>query len=568
MTPKSPATPFSTQPAAFAPIAGLGLASPGWWRRLLLLVLALAALSTARGVVQAPVDVHEAYVLETAQQMLERDDWIVPYFNERPRLNKPPLNYWLTAALARASGQSHVRPWHGRLPSALAGVGLVLLALLLGARLFGRETGLLAGLMLATSNGYISHAADARPEMLYAFLCTLGLTGFITAQQLPDRSAHQAWLVRGMWLAYALAILAKGPQIPGMFLVAGAVYCAIQRMDGGRALRCFRPLTGLLTLGLIALPWWIALQRLLPPGTLENSQLGGTLLTERWAREPNPYYLYHPTVKLFMPWTLLLPALPALRRLPQEARAHALQLGIVYLTMVALFSFNDHYRSHYLLPGLMPGCLLLASAMVGGLHQMRPAGALFVGRLLLASAGTAAVAGLGYGLYRSVAGTHGMPPELVPAFAAMLGLWLAAARASREASLTPVAHVLASALMLGFALVGLGGTRSQLQQERDTSVELAAAVERARVGGAPVAAWRCSPELFVYLLRQPIMPLTRLDELDAALAGSPAGQLVLIAPTRSLAGLPAHLQADLLYRDAASGGRAVALLRYRMMPDR
>jgi len=30
-------------------------------------------------------------------EMLERGDWVVPYFNDEYRFDKPPLTYWLMA---------------------------------------------------------------------------------------------------------------------------------------------------------------------------------------------------------------------------------------------------------------------------------------------------------------------------------------------------------------------------------------------------------------------------------------------------------------------------------------
>ncbi len=47
-----------------------------------------------------PLDSHEILVAETAQEMIQRGDWIVPYFNGQPRLDKPPVSYWATAAIA------------------------------------------------------------------------------------------------------------------------------------------------------------------------------------------------------------------------------------------------------------------------------------------------------------------------------------------------------------------------------------------------------------------------------------------------------------------------------------
>jgi 4-amino-4-deoxy-L-arabinose transferase-like glycosyltransferase len=62
--------------------------------------MTLAFWIASAGTSRIPIAGHEVYVAETALEMWERNDWIVPYCNDQPRLNKPPLNYWLTGAVA------------------------------------------------------------------------------------------------------------------------------------------------------------------------------------------------------------------------------------------------------------------------------------------------------------------------------------------------------------------------------------------------------------------------------------------------------------------------------------
>lgn len=530
------------------------------WPAVILLVLALAALSTARGVMQAPLDTHEVYVVETAQQMLDRHDWIVPYFNGQPRLRKPPLNYWLTAAAPRLTGADRVQPWHGRLPSALAGIGLVLLTVLLGARLYGRETGLLAGLMLAASNGYFDYASNARSEMVYAFLCSLGLAGFIAALQAPDRSPRQALFVYGMWLAYALATLAKGPQVPGMFLAVSFLFCAIRRIGWGRCLRVTRPFSGLLLLALLTLPWWLVLQQRLPSGAIEDSQLAGSLIFERWTREISFYYVYMPLLKLFTPWFLLAPCLLALRRSLPEQRHSALLLAIVYITLVVLHSVNNHFRVHYLLPGLMPAGLLLAAGVVASLRSMQDLRALRFARGGLALTGVAVIAALGLGLRHAITIPGGAPTEAGVALAAALCLLLVAAYLSLGRKLSPVAHVTASALLWLCLIGGLAGVIVGAKGAANHDAEIAAAILQAARPSTPLASWDENPAVLVYYTRRPIPEIRRAEEVLASLAHSPTGELVLIASPEKLALLPAGLQVKSLLPDSAGTGLTAVLL--------
>ena len=51
-------------------------------------------------------DANEAFYVETPREMIERGDFVVPFFNYEPRLNKPVLSYWIVAGLYQAFGVS------------------------------------------------------------------------------------------------------------------------------------------------------------------------------------------------------------------------------------------------------------------------------------------------------------------------------------------------------------------------------------------------------------------------------------------------------------------------------
>ena len=72
------------------------------FRRWMIWLFVVSTLIAFNGIAWLPLDGHEAFVVQTAQEMRERGDWIVPYFNAKPRLTKPPLSYWLTMGIAAA----------------------------------------------------------------------------------------------------------------------------------------------------------------------------------------------------------------------------------------------------------------------------------------------------------------------------------------------------------------------------------------------------------------------------------------------------------------------------------
>ncbi|MEQ8494116.1 MAG: hypothetical protein RLW42_07840, partial [Gammaproteobacteria bacterium] len=93
------------------------------------MLLLLAGVLGSVRLASLPPDEHEVLVLRTVEEMAARGDWVVPYFNAAPRLNKPPMSYWATALVAAADdAATRVRPWHGRAVSLAAGLAMAVLA--------------------------------------------------------------------------------------------------------------------------------------------------------------------------------------------------------------------------------------------------------------------------------------------------------------------------------------------------------------------------------------------------------------------------------------------------------
>ncbi len=85
-----------------------------------------------------------------ARGIIGRGDWVTPRFDGLRVLEKPPLYHWLTALTYLLFGYSE---WGARLWSILGAVGTVLFTAVLGREALGPRTGLLAGLICATSLG-------------------------------------------------------------------------------------------------------------------------------------------------------------------------------------------------------------------------------------------------------------------------------------------------------------------------------------------------------------------------------------------------------------------------------
>ncbi len=132
----------------------------------------------------------ESVVPQTASTMLSDGDWLIPKRGGSPWLEGAPLAQWLSAwTWSLLGGEGRV--WPARLPSLLYSLGTVLLTASLAARWFGRATGLLSGLSLATASQFAAQAWRAQDITLLTLLVTAALAMFAHCE-LPRGEIHQS----------------------------------------------------------------------------------------------------------------------------------------------------------------------------------------------------------------------------------------------------------------------------------------------------------------------------------------------------------------------------------------
>ena len=114
--------------------------------RSLLILLVLPALLLYVSMSFPLFEPDEGRYAEIPREMMVRGEWVVPYLQAEPYLDKPPLLYWLVTLSYRAFG-THV--WAARLVPALAIHLCVLLTYLFGRRILGERAAFYGALMLA-----------------------------------------------------------------------------------------------------------------------------------------------------------------------------------------------------------------------------------------------------------------------------------------------------------------------------------------------------------------------------------------------------------------------------------
>ncbi|MFA6173172.1 MAG: glycosyltransferase family 39 protein [Kiritimatiellales bacterium] len=337
------------------------------FRKYALLLLTGLWLVTLIGIKSVPLETHEVYVLQTAQEMQTSGDWILPHFNDSLRLQKPPFSYWATLLISKLDPlNDYVQIWHGRLVSMLSGLLMVLATARAGTVFYGRETGLLAALLLLSTQGFINLSHSARPDFLYSTFCFLQLAAWVDAWMATDGTVRQIRSSLIGWAAAALAMLTKGPQVPAVFLL-GILLFLLTRTERKRILRILHPFSGTVLFCVIVLPWWFLLNRRLQSlgVNIADSQLSGSLLHNLagWKDILSGYYI----------WTLFVLLLPASLAIPfifrklwtdrSNTSAVTRLLMIVCGTLLVAFTLGGHYRKHYLIPLLPIFALFLARAV-------------------------------------------------------------------------------------------------------------------------------------------------------------------------------------------------------------
>src|SRR6266851_844434 len=135
------------------------------WMMLCLLVLSAGLyIGTAGSPALDDDDVDAAHAM-VSQEMLQRNDFVVPYMDGLRYLIRPPMHFWLVAASYKLLGESEFAT---RLPLSLAMVGMVLLTFEFGRRFFGKRAGLYGALAVATSLGMFIFTRIMIPEAIYA----------------------------------------------------------------------------------------------------------------------------------------------------------------------------------------------------------------------------------------------------------------------------------------------------------------------------------------------------------------------------------------------------------------
>jgi 4-amino-4-deoxy-L-arabinose transferase-like glycosyltransferase len=368
-------------------------------------------------------DPWETHYGEVARMMVERNDYVYPWWENAWFFSKPPLTMWLQAlgmkvvgTLRTAGELGRYTEWGMRTPFALLSITAVTLLSLAVSRIVSLRAGLATGFVLATMPLYFLLTRQTVTDTPFVTTLVCAMACALIGQLDETTKRRTAWWY-GFYIFMGLSVLAKGllGLLPAAILLLYAVLAVIpwsieslyahgawlfkravrkEVREGKRSMpllwgQFFRMRlgTGILVFALVAVPWLLTLSLFhgvddegkdffyrffihdhlnrLTSG-VHTTTPGGTFT----------YFIEQGGFAIF-PWVALLPgALVVVGRLKLRSESKADHLALISVLWVAftfwLLASSATKFHHYVFP-VLPGVAILIALFIDRLWQDGPA---------------------------------------------------------------------------------------------------------------------------------------------------------------------------------------------------
>ncbi|MEZ6139613.1 MAG: glycosyltransferase family 39 protein [Zavarzinella sp.] len=305
---------------------------------------------------------HETTHCINVREMFDSGSYLIPTYGGRVWLERPPVPHWLTGVGALLVGDIQDE-FAMRFPSILFSWLTVLLVAHLAAQVFGRITGLLSGLVLATMREFASYAVAPEADIFLAGIVTIG--GML-ALKLLSRPAPQSTSFLGnrptvYWLFYLVMGIShwtKGVFFGSMFIAWPILLWLIWTWDRRRFFALFWLPGILLFLGGAAS--WLLVASSNEPGVVDlwKNDYQGRYNTD-YMKEPAWYYAVQQPWNIF-PWTIAL-VVGLVTTFSQIRGTTVSPWRFVWLWAIVppiFFSLFNGKHHHYMLSCLAPAAIL------------------------------------------------------------------------------------------------------------------------------------------------------------------------------------------------------------------
>ena len=301
---------------------------------------------------------------QVSREMLRTGDYLAPHINNEPYLEKPPLLFWLIAAVSAPLGD--VTEWSARVPSIVAALVVLCLTFLLARQLYGDRVALWAVVILALSVRFWWQARTVQIDMLLTACMTGALLSFWNWH-----TTRRTLYLLLFYAAIALGLLAKGPPALVFPLLLIVAFYWRRPEDRKQTHWIVGMLAAIAVIAIWMVPARMSVADEVAASQATQAQIGNELqrqILERLFTIGNhaqwPWYYAIETLPVdWLPWTLFAPYMIYYvwkrRREGEEMRL------LLAWTIPALifFSISIGKRAVYILP-LFPVIAILFSASI------------------------------------------------------------------------------------------------------------------------------------------------------------------------------------------------------------
>lgn len=289
---------------------------------------------------------------EIAREIFVGGSWAIPTLNQQPHLEKPPLYFW-TVVLSYAIFGVHA--WSARLPSVLFAWGTLFFTFLIARRMFGKEAGIRALLILATMALFVDITHKSAVDNALLFFSTGTFYWLYEAFQ----SDRKLWRYLCAYLFALGSFMSKG--LVGVGLAGATFLVFLSWIRKPREILRAHPWLAFLVVGAGALAWLAALTPELRNVFLIDNHLSRFTGKNYAGGHIRPFYYYGPVfLYAFAPWILaFIPALPWAFKRDEDVTAKRFLLSWIFVSLV-LLSLASTKREIYLLPLCPAGAMLIA----------------------------------------------------------------------------------------------------------------------------------------------------------------------------------------------------------------
>lgn len=329
-----------------------------WWIWAILAVFWFGTIS-----LRPLLEPDEGRYAEIPREMLASGDWVTPRLNDLKYFEKPPLQYWATAAVYSVFG---VKEWTSRAYAFLLAFLCLPMAHAFARRAFeSADVAAASVLALAVNPAFAVIGRINLLDSAFTFFLSAALFAILVAMRSEPRSPREHGWMLAMWASLGLAMLTKGLAAPVLCGATLVIYSLFTRQ--WQLWLRLRWISGLALFAAITVPWFVVVARRNPEFLHyffihEHFQRFATDVSSR----PGPWWYFLPFIAVAVaPWAAVLwrqrgTATQALLA-PRDAALRVDLFLLIWIVVVTVFfSASQSKLVPYVMPAMPALAVLLA----------------------------------------------------------------------------------------------------------------------------------------------------------------------------------------------------------------